>query len=429
MSESVSYLIFVLFSMFANVWIMNHFWSSFLEKRKTSPLSVIPWLLLCASQILIQYYRHGFSLWFTLINTLLMLLVVLCGYEYAGWKTYMLFFLFCAVWALIELSIESFFSIIQAEYESVRLIAAVSSMILMMTFSYIVSLHWNKRYINQIPNRFAFTLLLVPIGSIFIMVTQYRPGNTYLLSTGILSILLLFNIITFDAYTRISRFFLLEKENAVHAEQLSMIAKNMEEQKKLMEEFYEQKHNLINELTALRGGMNQETNEETIRNLDKILARYHGMESVSTSGNDTVDAIINAKYATAKEYGIAFHLHISVPEELAVEPCDLGVVIGNALDNAITSVKECTDSEKIIEISMGVRKNAWIMVMKNPYEHAIKRNRSGEILSCKPEKRKHGYGLRSIRRIANDYAGDVIIDTKNGLFSLTIVLNLRSFDS
>lgn len=35
----------------------------------------------------------------------------------------------------------------------------------------------------------------------------------------------------------------------------------------------------------------------------------------------------------------------------------------------------------------------------------------------------------SVRRIAKDYAGDMIIDTKNGLFSLTIVLNLRSFDS
>lgn len=427
MSESISYLVFTVFSMFANVWILNHFWSIFLEKRKPSPLSVLPWFLFCAAQILIQYFRHGISLQFTIINTLLMLLVVLCGYEYAGWKTYLLFVLFCAVWALIELSIESFFTMIHAEYESVRLIAAVSSLILMMTFSYIVSLHWDKRYIDQIPSRFVLTLLLVPISSIFIMVTQYQPGNTYLLSTGILSIMLLFNIIAFDAYTIIGRFFLLEKENAVHAGQLSMIAKSMEEQTKLMEEFYEEKHNLINELTALRGGLNQENNKEAIRNLDRLLACYHGMGNIFSSGNSTVDALINAKYATAREYGISFDLHINVPEELAVEPCDLGIVIGNALDNAVTAVRKCKSPEKVIEISMGVRKNAWIMVMKNPYEHKIQKSRSGEILSDKPEKRKHGYGLRSIHRIAESYDGDVLIDTENGWFTLTVVLNLREF--
>ena len=427
MFESVNYLIHVALSIFAYIWIMNHFWSIFLERRKASPLSVIPWLLLCGSQILIQYFRQGTSLWITLVNTLLMLLVVLCGYEYGGWKTYLLFILLCTVWALIELSLESFFFLLQADFASTKLIGSVISAILMMTFSYVVSLLWNKKYKNQIPNRFAFTLLLIPFGSIFVMLTQYQIGDSYLLSTGILTILLLFNLITFDAYTRISRFFFLEKENAVHTEQLSMIAKNMEEQKKLMEEFYEEKHNLINELTALRGGMNPENNEEAIRNLDRILDCYHSMGNISSSGNSTVDAIINAKYAIAREYDISFHLHISVPEELAAAPCDLGVVIGNALDNAITAVRECTSMEKVIEISIGVKKNAFIMVMKNPYEHVIKRSQSGEILSSKPEKRRHGYGLKSIRRIADTYAGDVIIDTENGWFSLTVVLNLKFF--
>ncbi len=35
----------------------------------------------------------------------------------------------------------------------------------------------------------------------------------------------------------------------------------------------------------------------------------------------------------------------------------------------------------------------------------------------------------SVRRIAKDYAGDMIIDTKNGCFSLTVILNLDNFDS
>ncbi len=299
-------------------------------------------------------------------------------------------------------------------------------MILMMAFSHIVSLLWDKKYKELVPGRLCLLLLLIPVGSIYIMISQYQhTKSNYLLSSSILGFLLLFNLITFDVYVKINHFFLREKENAVYAEQLSLISRNMEEQQKLMEEFYEEKHNLINELTALRGEMDQDSSKEAVRNLNRILGNCHGMGGVSSSGNAVTDAIINAKYAIARKYGISFRLHICVPEEPVVEPCDLGIVIGNALDNAITAVSECRSSEKTIQISIGVRKNAWITVMKNPYENTLRRNRNGELLSDKPDRRRHGYGLRSIRRIADAYAGNVIIETDQGWFSLTVVLNFR----
>lgn len=431
MFESVKSLFFIVISTAASVWILNRFWSSFFEKKKVSLSSLIPWFLYCIFQIWMLYDRLTFqpahSSLSLLVNTLLMFLVVICGYEAVGQEKYFLFLLFCIIWSLIELSLELLLNIFRLDWYTNMSIGSASSIILMTAFSHIVSLLWDRKYMGITPHRFYFPLLLIPVGSIYIIIVQYTQGNSYLISSIIMSILLLFNLIIFHIYIKINQFFLREKENAVYAEQLSMVSKNMEEQKKLMEEFYEEKHNLINELTALRSGITQENNEGTVRNLDKILACYHGMGSISSCGHSTVDAIINAKYAIAREYGISFHLHICVPEELAIAQCDLGVVIGNALDNAITAVRECTLTEKVIEISIGVKKNAWIMVMKNPYEHVLKKTRSGEILSTKVDVKKHGYGLRSIRRIAEAYAGDVVIDTDNGWFSLTVVLNFGEF--
>lgn len=430
MVEPVKYLFFITTATAASVWVVNRFWGSFFERKKISPLSVLPWLLYCAYQICALHNRLVFFPWHSmlsfLVNTLLMFLIVVWGFEAAGREKYFLFMLFCAVWALIELSLELFLQFFDLGNYAKMLIGTASSAILMMAFSHIVYLLWDKKYKELVPSRLCLLLFLIPVGSIYIMILQYRhTKSNYLLSSSILSILLLFNLIVFDVYIRINRFFLREKENAVYAEQLSLISRNMEEQQKLMEEFYEEKHNLVNELTALRGEMNQDSSGEAARNLDRILGNCHGMGSVSSSGNAVIDAVINAKYATARQYGIAFRLHICVPEEPIVEPCDLGIVIGNALDNAITAVCGCRSSEKIIRISIGVRKNAWIMVMKNPYEHVIKRNRNGELLSDKPDRRRHGYGLQSIRRIADAYAGDVIIDTDQGWFSLTVVLNFR----
>lgn len=427
MSESMRYLLFVSIAIFAYMWITKRFWDSFLVRKKASFASILPWILLCASQFLAQSLQEGFSLLPTLINTFAILIVVIFSYEPTGLETYFLFAFFCIMWGLVELTLYTLFRFLRIDYPSARPLGTVASLILMMSFTHVISLFSDKKERTSIPNRLAFVLLLVPVGSIYIMLVQFYMVDSYFLSISVFIFLLLFNMIIFDVYTKLSRYFLREKENAVHAEQLFMVSQNMEEQKKLVEEFYEEKHNLINELTALRGSISQDSNEEAIRNLDKILDCYHGMGNISSSGNSTVDAIINAKYAAAKEYGISFHLQICVPEELAIAPRDLGVVIGNALDNAITAVRECASAEKTIRISMGVKKNALIMVMKNPYEHTLRRNRSGEFMSTKPENDRHGYGIRSIRRIAKAYNGDVIIDANNGLFVLTLVLNLKEF--
>ena len=76
---------------------------------------------------------------------------------------------------------------------------------------------------------------------------------------------------------------------------------------------------------------------------------------------------------------------------------------------------------------MGIRKGAWVLVIKNPYGHKLKKDRAGMLISTKEEKNRHGYGLKSIMRIAEEYQGNAIIDTLDGVFVLTVVLNLRDF--
>ena len=134
---------------------------------------------------------------------------------------------------------------------------------------------------------------------------------------------------------------------------------------------------------------------------------------------------INFKYTTARESRIEFRLKVFIPDELPIEQCDIGVVLGNAIDNAIEAVKQCESKERVIEISMGVKKEAWIIVIKNPYENEIKRDKNGTILSTKTETYRRGYGLKSIERIVEKYQGEVIIGAEDGKFCLTMVLNFK----
>lgn len=427
MSEYMKYLFFAAIALFSYPRITMHYWDSFLVRKNRSFSSILPWILLSVTQFVAQCSLEGTSFWLSLLNILTVLLVVLYSYESTGLETGFLLAFFVIMWAFVEFTLFSLFHFLNLEYQSFKLLGTASAQILMLAFTHVLSLFANKKENTPIPKRLALLLLLVPIGSFYIMLMLHLTWNNYVLSISISIILLLFNILTFDAYIKFHQYFLRERETAVYAEQLSIISQNMNERKKLMEDFYEEKHNLVNELTALRGSIQRESNEKVLQNLDKILNYQHGMGNISSSGNSTVDAIIDAKYATAKEYGISFHLKICLPEELTIAPSDLGVLLGNALDNAVTAVKDCVSAEKIIQISMGIKKNSLIMVMKNPYEHTIKKNRNGELLSTKSEKGAHGYGIRSILRVVNAYNGDVVIDTDHDCFVLTAVLSLDGF--
>ena len=65
-----------------------------------------------------------------------------------------------------------------------------------------------------------------------------------------------------------------------------------------------------------------------------------------------------------------------------------------------------------------------ILVVKNPYAHDLKYSEAGELLTTKKDSQRHGYGLKSIKRTAERYFGEVLTDGKGRVFTLTVILNL-----
>lgn len=426
MFEIGNYILYFVMVIVA-VWIVNRFWGSFFVRKKSSILFVIVNIFYGIFQMIRQCNKGNIDMIQTVLNIILILIIAVCGYSCAGKKKYFLLLLFYSVWSLLEEFVYFLLRNIQIEQWSRNEIGVVISNILMIILVYIISVVCYKRNSEFIPNNFYLYLLLIPIGSIYIAINEFYSKNSKISSMITISILILFNVVIFEIYIKINEFFAYEKEKTVYAQQLDIISYNTLEQQKMMEDFHEEKHNLINELIVLKGGIENSDRENVIKNLNKIINNCHYVETVSNSGNSTVDSIINFKYAVAREYGIEFCLKIFIPDELPIEQCDIGVVLGNAIDNAIEAVRECKNKEKVIEITMGVKKEAWVLVIKNPYEHEIKKDRTGMLLSTKQEKHRHGYGLKSIMRIAEEYQGEAIVDVDQGIFSLTLVLNFRDF--
>ena len=408
------------------IWIVNRYLNIFWEKRERSVGRKVTWFCFAISQIFIEFGVHQATIWNTIISVILVCLVALIGYQRGKNKVLIVIILY-AIWALVEMLVFYILNnLSNSKYETGEL-GSVISKILMIIIVNIISAYWKKKGNNLLPPKYYMLLLFTPLGSIFIALNEFysnNHGQGAVNSLVIFSILLLLNISMFEIYSQITEYLTCEKERTVYIQQSDIIARNTDEQKKLIEEFQEEKHNLVNELIVIKNNIENDDFENVVLNLDKIIHTVDNIRLISNSGNTTVDAVINSKYAVAVNVGIEFQTKIFIPGSMPINQCDIGVVLGNAIDNAIEAARACSINKKIIEIFMEVKKGALILIIKNPFEHDIIKDNKGRLLSTKRDYKLHGYGVSSIKKVVQKYYGEVLIETLNGKFILTAIMNM-----
>ena len=412
----------------AALWIVNRYLRTFSDRRNNF-LSIGAWILFAVFQMYVQINSGVASIWTTIIAICLVILISLFGYD-GGKKSILEVLLLYVVWLLIEIMISFFVNMLPLEENHSNMAGNVISKIVMIIGVNVFSIMWKRPDNNFIPTKYYLGLLLVPIGSIYIAVTDFysiKEVHDVLPSMMTFSILLLFNIVVLEIYSKISENYIMEKEKAIYAQQMNIMAINTEEQKKVMENFHREKHDWINELIVLKSEIEHENQDIVIKKIDKIIQNCQSGETICDTGNKCIDALINVKYATAKEKGIDFATKIYIPEELPIDQCDIGIALGNTLDNAIEAAEKIHSDVKKIEIIMGIKKEALVLVVKNPFEGSLKKDKNGNLLSTKEEFSKHGYGINSIVKVAEKYSGDVLIEEEEGKFVITVTMNLKEF--
>lgn len=411
------------------LWIISRYLGVF-GKKKQNIYSAAVWFLFIIFQAYVQLNSGVASIWTTIISICLVILISVLGYDNGGKRRVLEVLLLHVVWMLVEIIVSFGVSLLPLETDVKNIAGNVISKIVMIIGVYAFSIIWKKTYNELIPLKYYVGLLFVPVGSIYIAMHEFfsiRDVNEVPASLITFCILLLFNITILEIYSKISENFMMEKENAIYAQQIKIMSANTQEQKKMMETFHREKHDWMNKLIVLKREIEDQNTADVLHKIEEIIQNCQSGEMISNSGNKCIDALINVKYATAKEKGIAFDTRIFVPEELSIDQCDIAIVLGNALDNAIEATEHCLSGVKRIEIIMGIKKEAFVLVVRNPFGGSLKKDKRGNLLSTKEEFQKHGYGINSIIRVAEKYNGDVVIEEEDGQFIITVTMNLGEF--
>ena len=217
---------------------------------------------------------------------------------------------------------------------------------------------------------------------------------------------------------------------------------SMQEQIAEMEHVYSgirsMKHDMKNTLMVIMQLADKNGNAENTElhaYLSELNQTFDRLEFRFKTGNTVVDTLLSMKYHEIMR--VIPNLQINADkllfsENLMIQSYDIGVILGNALDNAIEACKKQKAAEQGAETfirlySFSKRKMFFIRV-ENSFDGEVIRRQGTEFpATTKPDKKVHGIGLTNIKNTAEKYHGGVDWTVKNKVFTLTVMLkNERS---
>lgn len=177
------------------------------------------------------------------------------------------------------------------------------------------------------------------------------------------------------------------------------------------------KHNYKNQLIILNTYLEKQDLVSAKSYLDKSFEFLNEISSVQT-GNYILDALVSDKKQSADDIDIQIKGIITAE---FIDPIDICTIFGNALDNAIEACKQIKDRNKVIKINLKETENTVHICISNPVYKPV-RIVNNNISTTKEDKSNHGFGLYSINKCVRKYNGNLNLECKDNVFSLSALL-------
>lgn len=179
------------------------------------------------------------------------------------------------------------------------------------------------------------------------------------------------------------------------------------------------RHDIKQHLAAIRGLQLEGKIDAAQKYISEISSGLDQIEMFMDVGNDFVNAILNSKLSIAKSKGIEV-LCNSSSEVSGVNEYDLCNLIGNVLDNAIEAAEKTGDNS-VVEVLIYSDKYKLMITVSNSIPQSVLNNNSA-LKTNKQECELHGFGVKSIKAIAEKYNGSVDFYEENLTFFCRVIL-------
>lgn len=418
MSKTLSYGTDILFIIFA-VYLFFYYFDIFLKRRKRTVLSMIGLVIFMAWQFEMSSVNllpaYG-NIIVTIITTLFAVAQI---YEGKFWNKCIFTIAFNAIWMLIKTISGNILLTYCCEFTDLQALGTLGSFTSKIVFMIAITALkrvFTKDEIKELPVRYSFMLVLIPIGSIYIMNNIFMLGyklhsNRANIQSAVTAVILLgVNVLVFYIYIKLADDLQLRRMTSVYEQQLDLCERHQQERELSILRLRDMRHNMKNNLVSILAYAENGDNEKIIRFVNEIMEEGGIKTStVTNSGNIVIDSLIGYWYVEAKKVGIDFSVNLNIPMEMPFRGADICLILGNLLENAVEAAQKA-EGKKYIRLHMKYDKNNLLLFVENNYKGVLIKTKDKRLKSTKTDAENHGVGLSSVYRIAAKYHGVVTID-------------------
>ncbi len=194
-----------------------------------------------------------------------------------------------------------------------------------------------------------------------------------------------------------------------------------------MSEERRRRHNMRHHIRMLTSLMENQRYREMEEYLRKYLKEWEFSAYRPVTSNPMFNAIMSYYINQADQSGIRVRINVEIQEQYTFEYIDMTVLLGNALENAVKACELSGAHSPFIHIHMFQIKHQLLIQIENSCKERDGSPDDQKSVSSRIE-RTSGYGLRSMKRIAEKYSGNIEYWKTKNTFVLRIILHIPEND-
>ena len=266
-------------------------------------------------------------------------------------------------------------------------------------------------------------LISVPVISIVIILlmlnsTGLGERNIEIEIAGILVI----NLAIFYLYGAVQDYYRQKIEKEEFFNRMEIYANQLDIMKNSYQKIKELRHDMRHHLGELKYLANTNEKKQLLAYIEDMELHMINTEEYVSSGNKEIDGTLNYLLQTAKKKLKEVDVSVSIPENLEIHNYLFNVILGNLLENAIAAAVKT--ERKYLKIHIKLKQNVIYIVVENSYNGEVK-IKDNKIMTSKKDKKIHGIGLESVKRMVEEMNGMLDIQWKESVFTVNIIFYLE----
>lgn len=287
------------------------------------------------------------------------------------------------------------------------------------------SLYTNSNRIFIIIDIYIWELVFV-VTSLSVLFLQYPHAQ---IANFVTILIVLSIVISFVS------FFLLISKNmkSIHYQSINKLyEKNIEEQvnyynrlSQYNDDLRKFKHDYENLQIGLLTELKKGNIEEAVKYLNDCNNMINNPDSLYNTGNSIIDSMLYDKSSHVKDKNITINFNGVFPQN-PMNTADLCAVFGNLIDNAVEACLKLPESvNKNIEIFLQQRQDYIFITFINPVMETVE-IKNNTLTTTKDNKKEHGIGLYSVKKILKKYDGHLDLSCMDNLFTTKFDFQIKA---